>query len=521
MRVRCRRGHLVLLIPLLVVLSIAINWYLFLEHRSAMDGMSSLLGNHTEQSAVAEFFNQKKRRKANGRPHRKKKGKMIKEGIQVEPREESLSPNATFSACLLIKDDNDILNEWLAYHYHVINLRHLIVAVDPLSSESPSQILKKWKELTDLEVFEWTDAHFMSSQFLTNHKPPRKYMQKRSDFDYVMTYADLLEISNHRYRQRVFLAKCMKALRQRGNTWVIHIDTDEYVTTSKLLRQMNPDYLDAPKIEVPGSVLSLLQQTVRKTPDQVSYPCISMLRVLFGSVESSNRDRYNQVPPGFNASSFETLRWRYHALPHNMTWHGNPKVILDVSAIPESHVPDDIVYSIHRPVEKFCHKNKELTFTNFRRQPIAVNHYLGSWERYNGRNDKRRSRDVYDAKANVKRGQDDGIRPWLRGFLSAMGSERAVALLGTQYLSSNGPNVTGAQYLSNGARNVTDTQSLSDDALNVTDTQPVSNDALNLTLQVTGTQSLSNDSQNVTLNLTSTQSLSTVAVNVTGEVSTL
>ena len=46
-----------------------------------------------------------------------------------------------FSACLLIKDNNIILPEWLAYHYTVLPLRRLIVAVDTLSHTDPSQIL--------------------------------------------------------------------------------------------------------------------------------------------------------------------------------------------------------------------------------------------------------------------------------------------------------------------------------------------------------------------------------------------
>jgi hypothetical protein len=59
-----------------------------------------------------------------------------------------------------------------------------------------------------------------------------------------------------------------------------------------------------------------------------------------------------------------------------------------------------------------------------------VNHYLGSWERYAKRSDKRRSRDIYDRKANVNRGKDDEyIRPWLQGFGDAMGHSTAAQLL--------------------------------------------------------------------------------------------
>lgn len=356
----------------------------------------------------------------------------------VQPLPSSVAPNATFSACLLIKDDNDILPEWLAYHYHVIGLRDLTVAVDPLSVEYPTKILERWRSLTDMKIREWTDDDYMPSDFLVYRKPPEKYMQIQSDFNVELSSEDLLEVSNHRYRQRVFLAKCMKDHRDRGNSWVIHIDTDEYVMASKLLRQMKPDHLTIPPMDQPGAVLDLLKQAVVKTPQQVSYPCISMLRVLFGSVESSREEISKGVPEGFDAKHFESFRWRYHALPHNMSFHGNPKVLLDVSAIPDNDFPEDIVFSIHRPVEAYCHRNKALTYTSFRKQPIAVNHYLGSWDRYAGRNDKRRSRAVYDAKATVRRGKDDGNRLWLQGFVRTFGYNRTGELLGEFYLDKNG-----------------------------------------------------------------------------------
>jgi hypothetical protein len=198
---------------------------------------------------------------------------------------------------------------------------------------------------------------------------------------------------------------------------------------------MKPDYVTIPPMEEPGSVLSLIQQVVETTGELVNYPCIPMLRVLFGSVESTFNEQQNQVPASFNATTFESLRWRYHALPHHAELHGHPKVILDVRAIPERYFRDEVVFSIHRPVQHYCPTNKDLAFTNYRKQPIAVNHYLGSWERYSGRNDKRRSREVYDVKAVVNRGSDDGVRPWLQGFVHHMGVSAASKLLGDGYLA--------------------------------------------------------------------------------------
>jgi hypothetical protein len=264
----------------------------------------------------------------------------------------------------------------------------------------------------------------------------------------------ILEISRHRYRQRVFLAKCLYKFSDMGRTWTMHIDTDEYVVPSKLFRGIGADYIKTQPMTQPGSVLRLLQRTAKKTPALINYPCVSMMRMLFGSVEDepydSNhnetinnnnnnnniiRQRTSVVPDGFNATSFESLRWRYHAPEMNMNYHGNPKVIIDVSAIPTKDFPSDLVYSIHRPIRKFCPKNNDLDYYSYHKQPIAANHYLGSYERYSGRSDKRRNRAIYDKKALVNAGTDDGTLLWLKGFTDHIGEDLAAKLLGEQYLS--------------------------------------------------------------------------------------
>jgi hypothetical protein len=76
----------------------------------------------------------------------------------------SPQPAFNFSACLLIKDDNQILPEWIAYHYTVLPLRHLIVAVDPFSLTSPKPILDEFSRLgMDIEV--WRDKVSIASWY--------------------------------------------------------------------------------------------------------------------------------------------------------------------------------------------------------------------------------------------------------------------------------------------------------------------------------------------------------------------
>ncbi|GKY91620.1 hypothetical protein MPSEU_000133900 [Mayamaea pseudoterrestris] len=458
-RIRCKMGYLFALMLLLASLSIWTNVFFMRRSRlSEMEGVSrrrhfeiiaandiklaevaadlNLAGfeRHESRVVVSQTTTVERTSRQETPLVRKniKKLRNRKYAPKIKPRAESLSSNSSFSACMLIKDDNEILSEWIAYHYFVLKLRKMIIAIDPLSTESPSEVLDLWRKHTDMEIIEWHDPDYMPTEFVKNGYPPAEYLQKQSDFTHEMTAAALLEISNHRYRQRVFLAMCMKEHRRLGASWVIHIDTDEYVIASKLLREVQPDYLKIPSLEEPGSMFHLLQQVVAKTPAEVSYPCMSMLRLLFGSVESKPERITKMVPSGFNATEFETLRWRYHALPHNMSYHGNPKVIVDVAAIPEEYFPD-VVYSIHRPVEAYCPKNKELEYTEFKKQPIGVNHYIGSWERYSGRNDQRRSRLVYNQKAHQTYGKDDGVRPWLSGFVKQFGAQKTAMLLGDRY----------------------------------------------------------------------------------------
>ena len=64
-----------------------------------------------------------------------------------------------FSSCLLLKDDNFRLEEWLAYHW-MPDLQHLIVAVDPKSVFTPKHILDTWKDIGGMEIIMWHDPHY-------------------------------------------------------------------------------------------------------------------------------------------------------------------------------------------------------------------------------------------------------------------------------------------------------------------------------------------------------------------------
>ena len=62
----------------------------------------------------------------------------------------------SFSACLKLKDVNSLLPEWLAYHYTVLPLRRLIVAVDPMSHTDPAPILNSYRSI-GMNITIWSE----------------------------------------------------------------------------------------------------------------------------------------------------------------------------------------------------------------------------------------------------------------------------------------------------------------------------------------------------------------------------
>lgn len=392
----------------------------------------------------AQKIKPKRRRRVARR--KKKKSIPLKTNLDLE----------SFSACMLIKDDNDLLNEWLAYHYHVLDLRYLVVAVDPSSATSPAPIFDRWRRLTDLQITEWSDPDFMPKEFLRKGyyiSPDKiegdatKSQWHEGHEDAARVKADNMIVSNHRFRQVTFLAACLRHMRTNDKTWTMHVDTDEFVVVNPLLRnttQENVQMVEVGPVQEPSSVFSVIKQFYRHDTlrSKFNYPCISMPRLLFGSIEfaHNNSSSSSNAPTAkstdiaaataFNSTLLETLRWRYHTDYDDKDRNAQPKVIVDVSAVDASDEMFKNPFSIHRPSYQLCRRVHELNFHQLQRYPFTVNHYTGSWERYFlAKNDTRRSERAYNAKAHVSAGYDPWMAPWLQGFVDQHGEALSKELL--------------------------------------------------------------------------------------------
>jgi hypothetical protein len=343
-----------------------------------------------------------------------------------------------FSACLMIMDDNAHLIEWLAYHYQTLPLRRLIVAVDPRSETSPNPILKRWQKTQQhgvshgIDITTWSDVDFM---------PPHKMDAHKRIPDWQTTQITDL----HRERQEHFYARCMARLHYEGKGWTALFDTDEYILSNA---NAKGEHLIRDKQHSDATMLELIHKAYQenehfgKKLDES--PCIPMARLRFGVLESDNSSSKldnkvmpRNVPTGFSANDFQTLRWRHHAGRGAKKINKIGKAMIDLSRVDSDLFLPTIQVMVHLPIKQYCN-GQDLWLLNSW-SPFIMHHYGGTWEQWSHRKDSRgiRTRENYDKMAYNK-GTDDNIRPWLSHFVQHVGYAVAKDLLrGVGQVGSN------------------------------------------------------------------------------------
>lgn len=303
--------------------------------------------------------------------------------------------NESFSACLLVMDENFRLREWLAYHYHVLPLRNLILATDPRSKQSPKSILDTFRRELGMSITEWTDEDFgfLSTTTTDNATtsgaaPNTTGMSKRW---------------KHLFRQQVFLQKCLEELHRNGHAWTACHDTDEYISINPQAR--TGQYKDITRNQEndwkePGGVLRYIRHRKRLEANDTngnavvvpsSRDCWMTPRVLIGTTETNQTTRTPELPQQIQEQldpffRFDTMRWKHYNKRRENHFNGNGKVLIDASKV-GPFIPLS-VKSPHRVVAEMCDSIGTLRFS-----PFQVNHYLGSWEEYSHRDDARKGSD--------------------------------------------------------------------------------------------------------------------------------
>jgi hypothetical protein len=330
--------------------------------------------------------------------------------------QQELDGNNSFSACLLWMDDNARLTEWLAYHYHVLPLRYLVILVDKGSSTSPN--VEKWRNLMTIVQWNYTDDEILLE---TSKNDLERYGNYTGSFKY--------SFDRYMHTQRDFYRKCAFHMKSHNRTWTAWIDTDEFVVLdSRLVKNVTQ------RLQQPGAALTLIQEAhaLNQThgQSQFEHNCMVMARREIGAVESPPEYVAKDVPPNMVdlAMRFQTLRFR-----HQKDKGIIGKSLMDVTKFDNSELTNT-PYSAHRIIPK-CGDNP----WGGRGVQLIVNHYVGSWEVYQRPNDFRnvgeQRRDVWITKANVSSQWGTAsvvggeIRPWLQGFVAYFGEAKSRYLL--------------------------------------------------------------------------------------------
>ena len=335
----------------------------------------------------------------------------------------------SFASCLLIKDDNTILIEWLAYAWQVLPLRRLIIAIDPTSETMPTPILNRYRRYQLMEISEWkNDTWFVEKPRLL------RQVQKR----YNSTSSNEVLNAMHDRRQNFFYLHCMRKLQEEGYKWTAMIDTDEYITLNRkvstiqtgLMNDEQPTVMQILNDPTRHPLIPSLNRTnmeklrVESLPNASETACYPMSRLQVGTRESKDdiTDNFrNDIPVGYSKSNFLTYRYRFHQNPA-----GYPvlpgKAIIDVSRAGDlTNVHPMTEINCHRPLKRICPKPWIL----YRHSPFVVHHYTGTLEQYLYRKDPRtnwtRTLSKWQEFNFSEEFSNTHAMGWLPGFISSVG----------------------------------------------------------------------------------------------------
>lgn len=327
------------------------------------------------------------------------------------------------SACLLIKDENPRLIEWLAYHYTVAQLRYLVIAVDPDSLTSPKElVLQRWKDRMEIQM--WEDEQYMNQTQLTIRLARTLRANSNNDME------EFVQL--HRERQKTFLARCNLHHQAHNRTWVMHIDVDEYISYNYVHELVEPSSPSAERWNWTRSLSSNTTKPAGSVPPAVfdylhrlhppTTACLGMVRVLFGSI-TTNTPTTNNVDPDIH---LDTLTYFYHENLTTLGIFGKQKVLMDVSRIHPSLLQPDKVFSIHTPIMRPRHICPTNYFTrkSYSESILRVHHYIGSWEAYSSKVDVRRDKEIFSERARVKVGPNYDVQGWYHAFQQIIGGPK-------------------------------------------------------------------------------------------------
>jgi len=365
--------------------------------------------------------------------------------------------NKTMAACLLVNDDTIKLTEWIAYHYTVLPLSHLIVAIDPnsLMEDKIQGVLDLWKDrLQHLEV--WKQDTWMTLNATSGWRQSIYKDLNATELGYQRWFHDPHSVKGrfhrHNRRQQHFTIQCMRRMKSLNASWVLHIDTDEFMTYNYLADDEDHNNFDAYRKRENDFQQKQHEQRIRdlrkrvlpirqKLPNignvtiadfishfQIPGACFHLVGLQINSRESRLAEVTRDVPPQIDARKLMTLRHRkYGEKTGRFT-----KAMIDVSKVNWDLLVDDQVVTIHTPIRDVCPGNGVSgSGYDYISSVFRLHHYAGTFRSFLERqNDGRRTRlQTFHLRDVDTVGENDDVRPWIKTFVNKVGIPNATELL--------------------------------------------------------------------------------------------
>ena len=359
--------------------------------------------------------------------------------------------NTSMAACLYVMDDTIRLTEWIAYHYTVLPLGRLVVAVDPQSRfpHRIDQTLQRWKDRIDLTTWyndSWVHLAYdegWDRQYYYDTNRPRPWTQNKNN--------PLYKSQAHKRRQNSFLAKCLHRLAiERQYRWVLLVDSDEYLLYN---------YHNAPHLEDPNEYAAITPLITKQQIDATRQAAVPVRRGLpplhqhvtiaqylhpfAEQVEAATGEpprcyRFPHIP--FKSPSNDDT---YQKAPHDaqfllstlrLTRAGErtsnfSKALLDLSTAKSTGwFTYKQVINVHSPIRRMCGRRKLSVYSgssaDFISSILRIHHYRSGtaamqWERSNDYRGPLHQR-AYNTDMVVLQNNNTDIADWYPWFLDKM-----------------------------------------------------------------------------------------------------
>ena len=365
----------------------------------------------------------------------------------------------TMNACLFIMDDTIRLMEWLAYHYTVLPLGHLIVAIDPKSKriDKINSILTMWREYITIDAYYndtfltlGPDEGWGRSVWGPNNRP-RGWFKNKNGFTY--------RSQAHKRRQNFFSGYCFGELYEKNKRgWTILTDTDEFITfnyryaeTEDVSRYDSETlYTSREEIDIDRAMKVPVRDLLRNMTPRVTIAqylatydtvyggakerCMRIPGLTFTSHESNASVMAADSPDGMDGSHLMTLRQRKHAAKDGSF----SKAMLHLrTATGKEWFQFGTVLNVHTPNRRMCGKTTKKSFSGSGADYISslfrIHHYkAGTIESFLERAGDWRGgglwRFYFDRNVDTV-GENNDLTYWFKWFVDKVGRKAADKLL--------------------------------------------------------------------------------------------